>query len=116
MRHRSKGKILDRASAQRRALLRALATSVITFEKIKTTKAKAKAVKPLVEKIITLGKKNNLQTRRALIEVLYHRKAVNKVLEVLGPRFKDRRGGYTRIITIGPRKGDGAEMVFIELV
>jgi len=116
MRHRKKTKILDRKKASRNALLRNLATSVIIYEKIKTTKAKAKTVKPLVEKIITTAKKNDLTARRNLLKVLYHKKAVNKALEVLGPRYKDRKGGYTRIINLGKRQGDGAEIVQIEFV
>ncbi len=113
MRHRKKGKILDRKKAARTALLRSLATSLIIYEKIKTTKAKAKAVKPMVEKIITTAKKNDLTTHRQLLAVLYHKKAVNKALEVLGPRYKERAGGYTRIINLGPRAGDGAEILAV---
>ncbi len=116
MRHRNKGTILDRKKAPREALLRGLATSVIIYEKIKTTKAKAKAVKPMVEKLVTISKKDTLVSRRRLLEVLYHKKAVNKALEVLGPRYKERAGGYTRITNLGPRKGDGAEMVQLEFV
>ncbi len=116
MKHRHKGKILDRKKAPREALLRGLATSLVIYEKIKTTKAKAKAVKPIVEKLITTAKKNDLTTRRQLLQVLYHKKAVNKALEVLGPRYKDRRGGYTRIINLDNRLGDNAEMVQIEFI
>jgi len=116
MRHRKKGKILDRKKEPRKALLRNLATSVIIYEKVKTTKAKAKAVKPVVEKIITTAKKNDLTSRRKLLEILYHKKAVNKALEILGPRYKDRKGGYTRIINLNRRQGDNAEMVQIEFV
>lgn len=116
MRHRSSKKILDRKREPRIALLRGLATSVIIYEKVKTTKAKAKAVKPLVEKLVTISKKNNLTARRKLYEVLYHKKAVNKALEVIGPRYSSRRGGYLRLISLGTRAGDGAEMVQIEFV
>ncbi|MDX9893019.1 MAG: 50S ribosomal protein L17 [Patescibacteria group bacterium] len=116
MRHRQKTKILDRKKESREALLRSLATSIILYEKVKTTKAKAKAVKPMVEKLITVSKENNLTSRRKLLDVLYHKKAVKKALEVLGPRYKERRGGYTRIVKIGTRQGDGAEMVQIEFV
>jgi len=116
MRHRKKGKILDRKKESREALLRSLATSIVIYEKIKTTKAKAKAVKPLVEKLITTAKKNDLTARRKLLTVLYHKKAVNKALEVLGPRYKERKGGYLRIINLGRRQGDGAEIVQIEFV
>jgi len=116
MRHRKKGKILDRKFQPRNAMLRNMISSVIFYEKIKTTKAKAKAVKPLVEKVITISKKNDLTSRRRLLEILYHKKAVAKALEVLGPKYKERKGGYTRIINLGTRKGDGAEMVQLELV
>ena len=116
MRHRKKGKILDRKKEPRKALLRNLATSIIIYEKVKTTKAKAKAVRPLVEKLVTTARKNDLTARRKLLEILYHKKAVNKILEILGPRYKDRKGGYTRIINLGRRQGDGAEIVQIEFV
>jgi len=116
MRHRHKGKILDRKKESREALLRGLATSIIIYEKVKTTKTKAKAVKPLVEKLVTTAKKNDLTARRELLKILYHKKAVSKILEVLGPRYKERKGGYTRIINLGRRQGDGAEMVQIEFV
>jgi len=116
MRHRIKGKILSRTKESRKALLRNLATSIIIYEKVKTTKAKAKAVKPMVEKIITRAKTNDLNSRRKLLEILFHKKAVNKALEVLGPRYKDRKGGYTRIINLRRRQGDNAEIVQIEFV
>jgi large subunit ribosomal protein L17 len=116
MRHRVTGKILDRKKGPREALLRNLAMSVILFEKIKTTKAKAKAVKPLVEKMITIGKSSTLTARRKLSSFFYSANAVKKVIEELGPRYKDRKGGYTRITALGQRQGDGAEMVQIELV
>jgi len=116
MRHQKKIKHLDRNAAGRKALLRGLATSVIIYEKIKTTKAKAKALKPMVEKLITLAKKNDLTAKRELLKVLYHKKAIDKILEVLGPKYKERKGGYTRIIKLGRRAGDAAEMVQIEFV
>lgn len=116
MRHRLKGKILDRKIGPRKALLRNLATSLIIYEKIKTTKAKAKAVKPLVEKLITAAKTNNLTARRKLISVLFHPKAVKKALAVLGPRYQARKGGYLRIINLGRRPCDGAEICQIEFV
>lgn len=116
MRHRNKIKILDREKAARTALLRGLATSLVLYEKINTTKAKAKTVKPLVEKYITVGKVNTLHTRRELLKFFYINNAVKKILEHLSPRYKDRHGGYLRIINLGPRKGDGAEMAQIEFV
>jgi len=116
MRHRKKGKILDRPVGPRKALLRNLAASLIIYEKIKTTRAKAKALRPIVERLITKGKVNNLHNRRELLKYLYLENAVRKILEELGPRYKNRNGGYTRIINIGKRKGDGAEIAQIELV
>jgi len=116
MRHRKKGTILDRKKAPREALLRNLAASVILHEKVKTTEAKAKAVRPLVEKAITRGKKPTLAARRNLMKFFYTEHPVKKILEVLGPRYASRPGGYTRIVKIGHRKNDGADMVQIELV
>ncbi len=116
MRHRNKNKILDRKKAPRELMLRNLAASLIMYEKVKTTKAKAQVVKPFVEKIISSSKAGDLNARRGLIKVLLQKNAVKKAMEVLGDRYKDRNGGYTRIIKIGTRAGDGAEMVQIELV
>ncbi len=116
MRHRNKNKILDRKKAPRELMLRNMASSLIIYEKIKTTKAKAQAVKPLVEKMISSSKAGDLSARRGLIKVLLQKNAVKKAMEVLGERYKDRNGGYTRIIKLGTRGGDGAEIVQIELV
>jgi large subunit ribosomal protein L17 len=116
MRHRKSGTTLDRKKGPREALLRSLATSVILYEKIKTTKAKAKAVRPLVERLITVGKEGTVTARRRINSKVYGDNAVKKVVEELAPRYKDRQGGYTRITAIGQRQGDGAEMVQIELV
>ncbi len=116
MRHRSKGRILGRTAAPRKALLANLAQSVILYEKVRTTEAKAKEVRSLVERLITVGKKATLASRRALISKLPTELAAKKVLEVLGPRYEKRAGGYTRIVKNGPRQGDAAKMVIIELV
>jgi large subunit ribosomal protein L17 len=116
MRHRVKGKKLSRDSAQRKALLRSLVTSFLEKERIRTTLAKAKAVKPLAEKMITLGKKNSLHSRRLALRFLYKREVAKKLFDEIGPRFSERPGGYTRIIKLGPRAGDGAEMALLELV
>jgi large subunit ribosomal protein L17 len=116
MRHRNTNKILDRKKAPREALIRSLATNLVLYEKIKTTEAKAKVVKPVVERIITKGKAGNLHARRELIKYLYVSNAVKKVLEELSPRYKDRKGGYLRIIKLTPRLGDAAKMVQIEFV
>ena len=116
MRHRKKTKTLDRNKESREAMLRNLATSIILYEKVKTTKAKAKAVKPVVEKMITLGKKNTLATRRQALKFFYIENPVKKIFEELAPRYKDRTGGYTRITKLGFRQGDSAEMAQIELI
>ncbi len=116
MRHRKKGKILDRKKEPREMMLRNLAASVLIYEKVKTTEAKAKAVKPLVERAITIAKKGDLTARRRLIAILPQKNAVKKAMEVLGERYKDRSGGYTRIVKLGHRQGDGAKMAQIELV
>lgn len=116
MRHRNTTKKLDRTKAPREAMLNSLATSIILFEKVKTTEAKAKAVKPLVEKLITRSKVKSVHNKQQLGRKLLDKKAVQKLLDVLGPKYKDRKGGYCRIIKIGPRLGDGANVVQIELV
>ena len=116
MRHRKSGKILDRKKGPREAMLRNLATSIILYEKVETTQAKAKAVQPLVERMITVGKAGDLAARRRLIKFLYGENAERKVIEELGPRYEKRQGGYTRITKLGQRQGDAASMVQIELV
>ncbi len=116
MKHRRAGKTLDRSSDARGALLRGLATSVILYEHVNTTLAKAKAVRPLVERMITKGKVKSLHTRRQLARTLMTETAILKILEELGPRYAKRPGGYTRIIKLGTRKGDGAEIAQIQLV
>lgn len=116
MRHRKKGTILGREKASREALLRNLATSVILYEKVRTTQAKAKAVKPLVEKAITAGKTPTIASRRKLMKFFYTEHPVKKILEVLAPRYESRHGGYARIVKIGARKNDAADMAQIELV
>lgn len=116
MRHRKKGKILDRKKESRELMLRNLASSILIYEKVKTTEAKAKAVRSMVEKSITISKKGDLYSRRKLIALLPQKLAVKKAMEVLGHRYKDKNGGYTRIVKLGARQGDGADMVQIELV
>jgi large subunit ribosomal protein L17 len=116
MRHRVKGKKLSRDSAQRKALLRNLVTSFLEKERIRTTLAKAKSTRPIAEKMITLGKKNSLHARRLALRFIYKRDVVKKLFDEISPRFSERPGGYTRIIKIGPRAGDGAEMAILELV
>ena len=116
MKHNRKGAILDRKNGPRKALLRNLATSVILYEHVNTTLAKAKAVRPIVERLITMGREKTLTSRRRLNSVLMIESAVNKVLEELGPRYATRPGGYTRIIKLGNRQGDGADVAQIQLV
>ncbi|TEU06139.1 MAG: 50S ribosomal protein L17 [Candidatus Aminicenantes bacterium] len=116
MRHLVKKKKLGRNTAQRRALLRNLVTSFLEKERMRTTLAKAKAAKPLAEKMITLAKKDTLHAKRQALSYIYKKPVVKKLFEELGPRFSERPGGYTRIVKIGPRAGDGAEMAILELV
>jgi len=116
MRHQFSGKKLGRNSSQRKALLRSLVTSFIEKERIRTTLAKAKATRPIAEKMITLAKTNSLHTRRQALQYIYKKETVKKLFEDIGPRFTERPGGYTRIIKLGPRSGDGAEMAILELV
>lgn len=116
MRHRVKGKKLDRKKEPREAMLKNLASSIIIYEKVKTTEAKAKTVKPLLEKVITASIKGDLASRRELIRLLPQSMAIKKAMEILAVRYKDRRGGYSRIIKLGKRLGDNADMAQIELV
>lgn len=116
MRHRSKKVTLDRKAGPRRALFRNLAAQVIVYEKVETTLAKAKAIRPIVERLITKAKPGDLNARRYLAAYLPSAGAVQKLLEKLGPQYKDRAGGYTRIVKLRRRVGDRAEMAQIELV
>jgi large subunit ribosomal protein L17 len=116
MRHQKAGKKLKRDISGRRALLRGLVTNVIEEERITTTVPKAKAAKPLVEKMITLAKRDTLHARRQAASYLLKPEAVQKLFEKIGPRFTQRNGGYTRIVKLGWRKGDGAETAKLELV
>ena len=116
MRHARSGKKLGRDSAHRKALYSNLAGALIEHGRIKTTVTKAKAVKPIAEQMITLGRRGDLHARRQATAFLRSRDIVHKLFAEVGPRFKDRPGGYSRIIRIGPRPGDAAEMVYLELV
>ncbi len=116
MRHLKSGNKLKRDMSARRALLRNLVTSVIDNERIVTTVPKAKAAKPLVEKMITLAKRDTLHARRQAAAFLMTPASVKKLFDKLGTRFGQRNGGYTRITRLGPRKGDGAEQCMLELV
>jgi large subunit ribosomal protein L17 len=116
MRHKVSGFKLKRDVSARKALLRSLVTSVILHERVVTTVPKAKAIKPLVEKMITLAKRDTLHARRQAAAVLVTPESVKKLFDKLGTRFGQRPGGYTRVVRLGWRKGDGAEQAIIELV
>jgi len=116
MRHLKAGKKLGRNTSHRRALLRNLTTSALVEERVETTVAKAKAVRPHVEKMISLGKKGDVASRRLAASYLMTREAVDKLFDTIGPRMGDRTGGYTRIIRTGFAKGNGAEKAFLELL
>ena len=117
MRHRRTRHKLSRDSAHRKALLRTMSKQLIEHERIRTSQAKAKAVKPEVEKMITLAKRGDLHARRLLLSKLGQDKfAVHKLVEEIAPRYSERPGGYTRIVKLGPRRSDSTEMVFLELV
>ena len=116
MRHRKTTPKLGRSAAQRRALLKNLANSLILYERIQTTEAKAKALKPYLEKMITRAKVDNLHNRRQLLKVLPTKNAVKKMFEVIGPKYQNRRGGYLRIVKLEPRQGDAAKMAVIKFV
>jgi large subunit ribosomal protein L17 len=116
MRHRRAGKKLGRDSAHRKALYSNLAGALIEHGRIKTTEAKAKAVKPFAEQMITLGKRGDLHARRLALAELRSQDVVHQLFAEVGPRFADRPGGYTRIVKLGPRLGDAADMVYLELV
>ncbi len=116
MRHAKQGRKLGLESAHRKAMLGNMVCSLIEHGRIKTTVSKAKEAKPLAEKMITLGKRGDLSARRQAIARLRSKDVVHTLFAEIAPRFADRPGGYTRIIRIGPRYGDAAEMVFLELV
>jgi len=116
MRHLVKGRKLRRTTAHREALLRNLVTSLFDKERIMTTTAKAKEARPLAEKLITLGKAGTLQARRQVLRVVMKESTAVRLFDVIAPRFSERPGGYTRIIKLGPRMGDGAAMAVLELV
>jgi len=116
MRHKVAGRKLGRPSGHRRALYRNLVTDLLGYEKLITTEAKAKEVRGLAEKMITLGKEGDLRSRRQALAFIFDKKVTEKVFKELAPRYAERPGGYTRIIKLGPRLGDGAAMVQLELV
>jgi large subunit ribosomal protein L17 len=116
MRHRKAGYKLGRNTSHRRALLRNLVTSILMEDRVETTITKAKAARPHVEKMITLGKKGDLHSRRRALSYLMTGEAVSRLFDTVAPRYGDRQGGYLRIIRSGFQKGDGAEKAYIELL
>ena len=114
--HRVAGRNLSRYKDQRKALLRGLTADLIKHERIKTTLAKAKETRIVAEKLITHGKKGTLHHRRLALSQLPNKQIVKKVFDELAPRYAERPGGYTRVVKLGPRQGDGASMTVIELV
>ncbi|SCA55274.1 50S ribosomal protein L17 [Candidatus Terasakiella magnetica] len=116
MRHRMSGRKLNRTKSHRRALFANLAVALLTHEQIKTTLPKAKDLRSVADKMITLGKRGDLHARRQALATLRDEAAVQKLFDVLGPRYKERNGGYTRVLKAGFRFGDAAPMAFIELV
>ena len=116
MRHKVAGRKLGRNTGHRRAMYRNLVTDLLGYEKITTTEAKAKEIRGLAEKMITLGKESGLHSRRQALSFIIDKKVAEKVFAELAPRYAERPGGYTRITKLGPRLGDGAAMVQLELV
>ena len=116
MRHKVAGRKFDRAGDERKSLFRGLVKDLMRHERMKTTEAKAKEVRPLAEKMITLGKDGTVPARRQAMAFLNDKDIVKKLFDDIGPRFAARPGGYTRIIKLGPRGGDGAQMAQLELV
>lgn len=116
MRHRNGGFKLGRNTSHRRALLRNLVTSIILNDRVHTTITKAKATRPIVEKMITLGKNGSVHARRQALAYLMTPESVDRLFKIVAPRYTDRNGGYSRIVRTGVRKGDASEMAFIELL
>ena len=116
MRHLKEGRKLNRTSSHRKALLRNMVTSLLEFEKIETTDAKAKELRKVADKMVTWGKRGDLHARRQALGVINDKKVVQKLFNDIAPRFKERGGGYTRIVKSGRRKGDNAPLSIIELV
>ncbi|MSP37458.1 MAG: 50S ribosomal protein L17 [Deltaproteobacteria bacterium] len=116
MRHLKSGRQLSRNSSHRWALMRNLITALLREEKIQTTDPKCKELRRWVERVITLGKRGDLHARRQALSIVFDKTVVKKLFDTIGPRFKDRPGGYTRIIKLGLRHGDAAQMAQIELV
>ena len=116
MRHNVMGRRLGRSTNHRKALFRNLTTQLFQHERIKTTEARAKSIQPIAEKLVTLARRGDLPARRQAAREIYDPTVLQKLFDEIGPRMQDRAGGYTRIYKLGPRRGDAANMVLIELV
>ena len=116
MRHQRAGRKLGRDSAHRKALYANLASALIEHGRIKTTEAKAKEVRPIVEQMITLGKRGDVSAQRQAVAFLRSKPIAHRLFTEIAPRFADRAGGYTRVVKLGPRQGDAAQMAYLELV
>jgi large subunit ribosomal protein L17 len=116
MRHNVKGRKLGRTTAHRKAMFRNQLASLVEYERIRTTLPKAKELRPIAENVVTQGKKDTLHARRQVNRWLPRRDLVKKVFDEIAPRFGERPGGYLRIVKLGPRQGDGAEMALVEFV
>ncbi len=116
MRHRRKGRQLSRTASHKKAMLSNMATSLFQHERIQTTAAKAKELRPYAERLITLARRGDLHARRLAARSIHDKEALQKLFDTLGPRYADRDGGYTRILKLGRRKGDGSEVALVQLV
>ena len=116
MRHRKKGRTLSSTASHKKATMRNMATSLFRHERIETTTAKAKELRPFAERLITLAKRGDLHARRLAGRLIADRQVLGKLFDDIGPRFTERPGGYTRILKLGTRRGDAAEMALIDLV
>lgn len=116
MRHRKKGRKLSRTASHKKATMRNMATSLFRHERIETTTAKAKELRPYAERLITLARRGDVHSRRLAATKIQDREVLGKLFDDIAPRYAERPGGYTRVLKLGSRKGDAAEMSLIELV
>ena len=116
MRHRRKGRQLSRTASHKKAMLSNMATSLVRHERIKTTTAKAKELRPFAERLITLARRGDLHARGQAARTIHDKEALQKLFDTLGPRYADRDGGYLRILKLGRRKGDGSQVALMQLV
>jgi large subunit ribosomal protein L17 len=116
VRHRRKGRQLGRTASHRKAMLSNMATSLFRHERIQTTSAKAKELRPFAERLITLARRGDLHARRQAARSIHDKEALKKLFDTLGPRYADRAGGYMRVLKLGRRQGDGAEIALVQLI